>query len=178
MVGYSRKSILNTAALMDSSLDEITCSKQKIVASFYKIILGDIEDILAYRKDIITVMYFLLLIYLKKNVKNEKKSYVSIADTVVIPLFNRALYEQSSVATSLSRPGEVPVIQILSADAIGKNDLAKVIALLMIIEDKDFQDSIVSIEKSLYYIKTKGLFLNKTFISIEDIIDASNNYKA
>ena len=176
MVGYSRESVLNMAVLMDSSGLELSATQQKITASFYKIMLGDIQDIMTHKKDVISVLFFLSLLYLKRSVKHERKNFISIADTILIPMFNRALYEQTSVATSLHRPSEVPVIQVLSAEAIGKNDLVKVIALLMMIENSDFQDSIVSTDKSKYYIGSKGLFLNKTFVSLEDIIDASNNY--
>ena len=176
MVGYSKDSIISIGAAMDRNGNDIHISKQKIIASFYKIILGDIEDIDTYKTDITSILFSLLLIYIRKSVKHERDTFVSIAENITIPMMNRALYEQGSTYNALQRPGEIPMIQIMSADAIGKQDLAKVIAMLMISYDMDFQDMIVSREKLEYYIRDKKLLTEKTFISMEDIINASNNY--
>ena len=178
MVGYNKTTLIDTATGIDGSKLELSISRQKIVASFYKIMICDSDDLETYKDDIVTILFIMYILHEQKTPKNEDKSPGYIAENTATHSMNRALYDQNSLRRALDRPSDVPVIQLLSMKSISEGNLAAPIAMIMIYFNKDFQDIIVSTNKIKYYIGKLPKMFSKPFISMEDIIYASNNYNS
>jgi len=178
VVGYSTESIKAVGAVLDRVGADAFMARQKVTASFYKIMMGDFDTIITHKKEIASLLMIMMIMHIRKDVKHEAKTAVKIAEEVLIPMMNRALYEQASVFSALSRPNDIPMLQIMSMDVIGKGHLEKVISMIMILTKTDFQDLLMDDSKMEYYIRDKRMFRDKTFISLEDVVDASNNYNA
>ncbi len=175
MVGYNKEKLIDFISILDGFNVEDIATKQKIRASFYKIMISDIDVMITYKKEVFSFLLAMYALFLKKEHKNESKSFSSISDTVMTHELNRALYGQARLKNTLMRQSEVPAIQILSMDSIANGRMSDVISNLMIFFDDDLQELLISRPLMKYMIR-KDMFLGDSFATIEEIIDAASNY--
>lgn len=177
MVGYNKDKLINFLSVLDNYDIGSAVTKPKIRASFYKIIMSDIDQIHAYKKEVVSILLVMAAIYSKKSSRNENKSYSTIAAEIISHELNRSLYGQQRLSSLLLRPAEVPAIQLLSMESISNSKFIDTIALLLIFLDSDLDDLFVS-DGLLKKMIRDGLYMGDSFATIEEVINASNNYNS
>jgi len=168
MVGYS-EDILNDFAVNIDSIKELKkVSKMKATGSFYKLMLGDKEDIIAYSSEIVTILLCLSVAAKYNKGKFFKKTFQEIVKKAVIPGLNRGLYGQESIRELIRVDSPDEKINILGAEAVSLDKPERAIALVMILVGKDLEELLLTGRDARKLLVGNGL-LRKTFISIEDI---------
>jgi len=175
MVGYNKEKLINFISIMDNYTVENVVKKQKIIESYYKIMMSDLDKINEFSKEIVSEFVMLYAAYLKQNVKNEKKMYTVITSDIITHELNRSLFRQKSFEDTLKRPNDVPAIQLLSMSAIANYRFSDVIAYLMVYLNKDLDKLFVDTDFQIAMLE-KNLFTGNSFAEIEELIDASNHY--
>lgn len=177
MVGYNKNRLIDFLSILDSYNIDSVVTKTKVRASFYKLIMADIDQIEVYKKEVTSILLMMAVIYSKKNSRNEKKSYSTIASEITLHELNRSLYGQQRLSSIMSKPSDVPVIQLLAMDSISNSKFIDVIAMLMISFNSDLED-LFSEEGLVRKMIENNLFLGDSFATIEEIADATDSYNA
>ncbi len=175
MVGYNKDKIVDFISVMDSYNVESVAKKQKVIASFYKLIMSDVDAISSYSKEVVSELLMLYAAYIKNSPRNEKKTYSTIVSDVIVHQLNRSLYRQKNFKMTLSRPGDVPAIQLMSMEAISNSNFSDVIAYLMVFLEADLDTLLVEngLQKKML---ERNLFTGDSFAEIKELIDESDNY--
>ena len=172
MVGYNKDILTDFVSVLDGYSIEDNIGRNKVRASFYKIIMADEDMLLSHKKEAFSTLLLLYAIYSKKGIKNEKLSYATISENKLTHELNRALYSQKSLKSILMKPSDVPTYQLLAMKMISESKFSEVIALLMVYFNYNLQDLIVENEKEIHMIKNK-LFTGNSFATLEEIIDGN-----
>lgn len=172
MVGYSKDRLIDFMSVMDSYSIEDVASKQKVIASFYKILSSDIDKVIVYKKEVFSELLMLLGAYYKKHVKYYSMTYAEIASNVVSHELNRALYNQSQMQKLFTREQEIHPFILTSMKDISDGNLAGALSKVMILTNTDLQDLLVDVGTQRRYLDRK-LFIGDSFATIEEVIDGN-----
>jgi len=170
MVGYSEKSLIDFMSAMDSYNIEDVATKQKIIASFYKILSSDIDMIIANSDRVFSFLLMLVGAFYKKHSKYYGMSYVDIAQNVISHELNRALYNQLEVSRLFVRQQEVHPFILMTMKDISDNKLVYALSKVMILANKDLQDLLVDSQAQRRFLDEK-MFLGNSFASIEEVVN-------
>ena len=177
MVGYNKNKLIDFLSILDSYNIDSVATKTKIRASFYKIIMSDIDQIEVYKKEVTSLLLMMAAIYSRKNSRNENKSYATIASEITLHELNRSLYAQQRLSSILSKPSDVPVIQLLSMDSISNSRFIDVIAMLMISFNSDLDNLFTEVGLTRKMLEN-NLFLGDSFATIEEVADVVESYNS
>lgn len=170
MVGYSEKSLIDFMTAMDSYSIEDVATKQKIIASFYKILSSDIDMIISSSDKVFSFLLMLVGAFYKKHTKYYSMSYADIAKNVITHELNRALYNQAEVSRLFERQQEVHPFILMSLKDVSDNKLVYALSKIMILTKKDMQDLLVDKSTQMAFLDNK-MFLGDSFASIEEVIN-------
>lgn len=170
MVGYNKDKLIDFSSVMDEYDVEKYISRQKVRASYYKIVIEDIFAIEKFKYDVVSELLMLFMVDLKKMPSNEKKTYIDIFENIISHRMNRALYSQKNISSILRKPSDVPTIQLMSLDSISNSKYENIIAYFMIYFSMDLENLLVRKSRQIYMIEQK-LFAGNSFASLGDIID-------
>ena len=176
IVGYS-KSTMNSFAVEVDMIHEVKdMSRIQIISSFYKIMIGDIDDLDTYSSEVVSVLLLLNLIYKSKQKSRNRASFQDTTKDIVFSAMNRGLYEQGSKASILRASNLEPAIMNMSMRSIADSKFEEVVCHLMIRNGKDLEEMLVSARK-LKNIMLENRLNKKTFIDLEDIKNATDKYR-
>ena len=174
MVGYNKENLIDFLSVLDSYTIEDEVTRGKIRASFYKILISDINMFDTFKSEAFSCLLLMCAIDSKKRSKNKKLSYASISIDIATHELNRALYKQERLRSMLSRQAEINPLQSAAMERISESKYYEVLAMIMVYFNMDMQDLLVDITFAKRML-SKTLFMGDSFASLEEIANESNN---
>ena len=171
LVGYREDSILEFARKMDGDGTYRNVTNTQVYATFYKLLSENRDDIEVYSSEIVSVMMFLTFVYRGNRPSASGLSCEDLAKKIIIPNFNRGLYNQKQMIDIVRRVDKEQYITILGAKEVSIDKFEKAICLIMILVGKDLDELLLDF-KSTNKILSFSKNIKKTFLGIEDIKNA------
>jgi len=175
IVGYKKDELLNMAQYLDGIVGVVNFSKSQIRNSFLKICLSDLDTIRIYKKEIFSIILSLRILEASRRENAYKYNTEKAITKIIIPNFNRALYQQGAIPPLDGIKDKISIFQHLAVEQVVSDHIEKGLVYIMRLDGDDLGDLIIDKKKLSYYLLHSGI-LNSSFFSIQEIINAEERY--